>query len=199
MENSNPIDEYIAKQTTLSNILICLRNILETTPLQGTIKWGVLTYAFQNKNLIGIGAFKNHVSLWFFQGALLKDSFQLLTNAQEDKTKAMRQIHYKHIDEIDTNILSEYILETIDNLKNGLVIKPQKNTKELVIPIELSNAFKKDTKLEKCFFDLTLGKQREYAEFVNSAKKNTTKLNRTEKITPLILEKKGLYDKYKNC
>jgi uncharacterized protein YdeI (YjbR/CyaY-like superfamily) len=44
------------------------------------------------KNLLGIGAFKNHFGLWFFQGSLLKQNTKLLVNAQEGKTQAMRQI-----------------------------------------------------------------------------------------------------------
>lgn len=59
--------------------------------------------------------------------------------------------------------------------------------------------FKKNSKLEASFNVLTPGKKREYIEHIISTKRDATKLKRLEKIIPLILEKKGLYDKYKNC
>ena len=46
---------------------------------------------------------------------------------------------------------------------------------------------------------LTPGKQREYAEYIQTAKQDATKQTRLEKITPMILKGVGLNDKYKNC
>ncbi len=48
-------------------------------------------------------------------------------------------------------------------------------------------------------FRLTPAKQREYTEYIESAKRDSVKKSRIEKIIPLVLEKKGLYDIYKNC
>jgi len=92
-------------------------------------------------------------------------------------------------------IILEYIEQTIASHKKGLVRK----TDEIIIPKELLATFKKNSKLEASFNVLTPGKKREYTEHLISAKRDATKLKRLEKITPLILEKKGLYDKYKNC
>ena len=44
-----------------------------------------------------------------------------------------------------------------------------------------------------------MGRKREYIEYIETAKRVTTKLSRIEKIIPLIMENKGLYYKYKNC
>ncbi len=199
MEKNTTVSAYILKHEVYSNILDSLRNILLSTTLKETVKWGIPTYTFDDKNLVGIGAFKNHVGLWFFQGALINDRYDVLKNAQEGKTKAMRQIHFENIDEINEKIILEYVAETIENQKSGLVIKPQKNTSELVIPIEMAGVFDKDIKLKTNFNELTMGRKREYIEYIESAKREATKLNRIQKIIPLIMESKGLYDKYKNC
>jgi uncharacterized protein YdeI (YjbR/CyaY-like superfamily) len=37
------------------------------------LKWGIPTYTVNGKNLVGIGAFKTYVGLWFFNGSFLKD------------------------------------------------------------------------------------------------------------------------------
>ena len=46
---------------------------------------------------------------------------------------------------------------------------------------------------------LTPSKQREYCEYIDTAKRETTKQTRLEKIKPMIIQGIGLHDKYKNC
>jgi len=100
-------------------MLLELREILNSTVLTETINWGGPVYTLDDKNLIGIGAFKNHCALWFFQGALLKDTNNLLINAQEGKTKALRQIRFEAGSKIDTQELLKYIDEAISLHKLG--------------------------------------------------------------------------------
>jgi uncharacterized protein YdeI (YjbR/CyaY-like superfamily) len=54
-----------------------------------------------------------------------------------------------------------------------------------------------DYELKVAFEKLTPGKQKEYAEHIGSAKKEKTQVERLEKIKPMVLEGKGLNDKYK--
>lgn len=199
MEKTITVNAYILKHEKYSNLLNELRNILLSTSLKETVKWGIPTYTYDSKNLVGIGAFKNHVAIWFFQGALIKDKYRVLKNAQEGKTKAMRQIRFKNSDDIDEKIIFEYVSQTIKNQKSGLIIRPKKNTCEILVPKELAVIFDKDSELKNNFDGLTLGRRREYVQHIESAKREATKLSRIEKIIPLIMEKKGLYDKYKNC
>ncbi len=51
--------------------------------------------------------------------------------------------------------------------------------------------------LKSAFEKLTPGKQKEYNLYIDEAKQEKTKISRIEKIKPLILEGKGLHDKYK--
>lgn len=199
MEKTISVDAYIKKHIKHEDLLNKLRKIIQTTTLKETVKWGMPTYTCDNKNLLGIGAFKNHVGLWFFQGGLLNDRFNKLTNAQEGKTKAMRQMHFEKLDDLNEEIVLEYIAQTIANHKKGLVIKPIRKTDKIILPKELVTLFEKNSKLEESFDQLSLGKKREYIAQITSAKRDLTKLKRLEKIIPLILENKGLYDKYKNC
>lgn len=199
MEKFTTVDDYILAQEKYSGMLNMLRNILLSSELKETVKWGIPTYTFNNKNVVGIGAFKNHVGLWFFQGALINDKNNILRNAQEGKTKAMRQIHYKSPEDIQEKIILEYVAISIENFKSGIIIKPKRNTSELRIPKLIQEALDKNKELNSNFNSLTLGRKREYAEHIEMAKRESTKLSRLAKIIPLILEGKGLYDKYKNC
>jgi uncharacterized protein YdeI (YjbR/CyaY-like superfamily) len=56
-----------------------------------------------------------------------------------------------------------------------------------------------DKTLYAAFKKLRPGKQRDYNEFIATAKQEKTKLSRLKKTIPMILENKGLHDKYKNC
>jgi uncharacterized protein YdeI (YjbR/CyaY-like superfamily) len=91
MKRANSVDEYIADAGTWKNELKRLREILRSTELKEEVKWGGPCYTCDGKNVVGIAGFKSYFGLWFHQGALLKDPKKVLMNAQEGKTKAMRQ------------------------------------------------------------------------------------------------------------
>jgi len=192
------VDEYVQKHPDWEEEISSLREMLLSTELEETIKWGGPVYTVKGKNVVGIGAFKNHCALWFFQGALLKENTVLLQNAQEGKTKALRQVRFEKGDELPVEILRKYVLEAIQNQKEGKEIKSVKG-KEVEISALMDTAFENDSDLKKAFFELTPGKQREYCEYIAEAKREATKLSRLEKITPMIKSGQGLHDKYKNC
>ena len=147
---------------------------------------------------MAIGAFKNHFGIWFFNGVFLKDEKKLLVNAQE-KTKALRQMRFVSFEDIDKYAVLEYVKEAIENQKLGKEIKPDRSKKETNIPIEISEVFKNNKQLQSGFEALAPSKQREYCNYIASAKREATKQGRLEKITPMIIQGVGLHDKYKNC
>ena len=191
-------EEYISSHEYWEDELRQLHEMIMTTDLKSEIKWGAPVYTLDGKNVLGLGAFKNHFGIWFFNGALLKENTALLVNAQEGKTKALRQIKFEKGDEISSSVLLPYIKEAIQNQREGKEIKPVK-VKTLVIPAELSEVLKTDQELESKFNSLTPGRQREYAEHISEAKKEATRIRRIKKIIPMIKSGVGLHDKYKNC
>jgi len=191
------VDAYIAKHNNFTEILTTIREILLSTEFEETIKWGMPTYTIGKKNVAGIGSFKSHCGIWFFQGGLLKDTRKVLSNAQEGKTQAMRQWRFTHDSKIDKNLILSYINEAIDNQKKGIRIKPIK--KPLIIPPELAVLLHDNKVLSISFEALTLSKKREFADYVTEAKREATKAKRLEKIIPMILNNIGLHDNYKNC
>lgn len=198
MKRYKTVDEYIDNEEKWGDELRQLRAILNSTELEETVKWGGPCYTFEGKNLVGLGAFKSHVALWFFQGALLADHDNVLVNAQDGKTKALRQWRMESKKEIKTRLIKAYIKEAILLQQQGEEIKPARG-KPVVLPPELQKAFAADKKTRTHFASLTPGKQREYAEYIADAKRQETKLKRLEKILPMIQEGQGLNDKYRNC
>lgn len=196
MEKNNSVDGYILKKDKWQNELKLLRRLLNATELEETVKWGSPCYTINGKNVVSVGAFKEFVALWFFQGALLKDKDKVLINAQEGTTKALRQWRFFAVDEIHPQQVQKYVKEAIENQKLGREILPQRK-KSLVIPSHLSEALRGNSNLKTCFDQFTTGKQREFADYIASAKRIKTRKNRLQKIIPMILRKEGLNDRYK--
>ncbi|MGO4772997.1 YdeI family protein [Flavobacterium sp. W22_SRS_FK3] len=175
--------------------LLFLKSIIDKTELVETIKWGGPIYVYNKKNVIGIGGFKNYFAIWFLNGVFLKDEKKRLINAQEDKTKSMRQWRFTSKDEVNEKEVLEYILEAIENEKQGKVIKPAK--KETIVSEFFQKEIDQNLDLAKAFQKFSPYKQYEFLEYIESAKQEKTKLSRTKKIIPMILDNVGLNDKYR--
>lgn len=198
MKRFNSVDEYINSCEQFKDIAKECRTLFNSTEMVETIKWGIPAYTVDQKNIVGFAEFKNWFAIWFHQGVYLKDPNNVLINAQEGKTQALRQWRFESLEEFKSNLplIKQYIDDAIENHKQGKTIKVKQKTKPLLIPDLLANAFKSDSQLESCFSSLTLGKQRDYAEYIDTAKRDETKQSRLEKIIPMIKSGIGLNDKY---
>ncbi len=179
-----------------SEELELLAQIISKSPLESATKWGAEVFTYQGKNVISYGGFKNHFALWFYNGVFLKDPHKVLVSAKDGKTKSLRQWRFNSIHDIDEKIISDYIKEAIEIEKKGLKIKVEKFS-PIPTPELLISEFKKNMLLKENFEKLTPGKQKEYIIYINEAKQENTKINRLEKIKPMILQGVGLNDKYK--
>lgn len=199
MNDSKKVDAYIKKNSQWSENLSELRSVFQSTELKEEIKWGAPSYTINGKLIASMAGFKNHMALWFYQGVFLKDSHQKLINAQEGKTSALRQWRIDKNDKIEPKIVADYIQEAIENCLAGKEIKPNRKIKELKLNPLFDSALKLDSELKEAFYNLTPGKQRDYANHISEAKREATQQSRLEKCIPLIKAGGGLYDKYKNC
>jgi len=195
VKRAKTVDDYITESPRRGE-LERLRAILQSTELEEWVKWGGPCYTVAGKNVVGLGAFKSYFGLWFHQGALLADKDKVLTNAQEGKTKALRQWRMTSMDDIDEKKIKRYLKEAISLAKEGREIAPDRN-KPLTAPAELSKALREDKAAGAAFKKLTLGQRREYADHIVDAKRADTKERRLEKILPMIKAGKGLNDKYR--
>lgn len=197
MEKIQTVDEYFANVKFGKEMLLKLRELLVSTELEENIKWGCPVYSLNGKNIAGLASFKSYVGLWFYQGALMADKAGVLINAQEDKTRALRQWRFNNAEEIDHELALDYIREAIDNQKSGKEIKADRS-KPITIPDELADAFLKDPSLKLGFSKFSTGKKREFTDYISEPKRQETRLMRLEKVIPLILEGISLNDKYRN-
>ena len=197
MQKVTSVEEYIEVHSKFTEALHLLRMLLISTELEESLKWGAPVYTINGKNVVGMAAFKNHCTLWFHNGVFLKDEKQLLIAASEN-TKALRQMRFESVTEMDKITILTYVKEAIENQKLGKELKPEKKV-DVVIPLELQQKFDADKDLASQFQKLIPSKQREYAKYIDTAKRESTKFARLEKIIPMIKQGIGLNDKYKNC
>jgi uncharacterized protein YdeI (YjbR/CyaY-like superfamily) len=173
-----------------------IKFILAKTDLVETTKWGGSIYTHNNKNILGVGGFKSYFGVWFMNGVFLKDDAKVLVNAQEGVTKALRQWRFQSKEEINEKLLLQYIKEVVENESKGISHKPVK--KEVIICEFFANELKKDSEIAKAFEVFSPFKQKEFLEYIATAKQEKTKISRMEKIKPMILQNIGLNDKYRS-
>lgn len=178
--------------------LATIREIMLQTELEEGLKWGMPAYMIDGKNVIGLGSFKKHFGIWFHQGVFLTDPKGVLKNAQEGKTVAMRQWKFKGAKDIKKSWIKQYVIEAIQNQKEGLEVKPKRKQKSKIsIPDELTAAFKKKKSAKAQFEKLTPGKQRDVVEYITEAKRQATKDRRVVKCLELLKEGKSPMDMYR--
>jgi uncharacterized protein YdeI (YjbR/CyaY-like superfamily) len=191
------VDEYIGHLQIWREEVTLLREIVLSTGLIETIKWGGPCYQWQQNNVVGLAAFKSYTGIWFFQGGLLEDKQQFMMNAQEGKTKAMRQWRFFSKNEIQNAPIRDYIFESIENFKIGKKIVAIANDKVVILPQLLQSTLDVNDSLYEKWLLFSPSSQREFAEYISEAKRDTTKLDRLQKIISLILQGRNLHDNYK--
>lgn len=173
-----------------------IKSILAKTDLVETTKWGGSIYTHNNKNILGVGGFKSYFGVWFMNGVFLKDEAKVLVNAQEGVTKALRQWRFQSREEINEKLLLQYIKEAVENESKGISHKPVK--KEVILCEFFANELKNYSEFAKAFKKFSPFKQKEFLEYIATAKQEKTKISRMEKIKPMILKNIGLNDKYRS-
>jgi uncharacterized protein YdeI (YjbR/CyaY-like superfamily) len=198
MKKYKTVDHFVDSLEQWQPEITRLREILQATVLEETLKWSFPCYTHQGKNVVGIGGWKSYFGLWFFQGVLMPDPENVLINAQEGKTKGLRQWRMTDKKDIKARSIKSYVKHAIAVVESGQEIKPERNKTFKLHPL-LQSALAKNKKAAASYEKLTLGRQREYADYINEAKRDETKIRRLAKIIPMIIEGGGLNDKYKNC
>ncbi len=170
-----------------------LRSILLECGLDEERKWGKPCFLFEGKNVAIIQPFKEHCSLMFFKGALLKDTHGLLRSQGQNTQSAMR-LEFTSQAGIKKALVASYVKQAIAVEKAGLKVD-FKAKRELDLPEELARILQKDSRLAKAFYALTPGRQRGYVLHFTAAKQSQTRTARIEKCIPRILAGQGMNDR----
>ena len=196
--NKVTVEAYILKSGIWQSALNMLRELMLSLEMEETVNWGIPVYCINKKNVVGIASFKSYTGLWFYHGAFLEDQHNKLVSSSGGSTRGLRQWRFNSADEIESEleIIITYVQEAIDNSRSGKEIKPRRK-EPFVLPSELKEVFQSDRELERLFMLLSYSKQRDFAKYIDEAKRPETRKKRLKKSLPLIKEGKGLMDQYK--
>lgn len=143
------------------------------------IKWGMPSYDYKTI-ICGLGAFKNHVSIWFHKGAIMKNDLGLFV---EGDNKEMRQIKYTPGEEINVEGIKVYLDEALALNEAGVKIKKQVNVEDKVFvdSLDFMQELVKNKDASAFFNGLTKNQQNNFTSYVEEAKQEATKRKRIER------------------
>lgn len=153
-------------------------------------KWGP---NFNHNGMVcNVWGFKDHVSIVFFKGSLMKDKYKLFNHG--DTNRGNRAIQFMEGEKIDDKKIIEYIKEASELNKKGL--KPAKKEIIVKMPAELTKALSKDKATQKFFEGLAPSHRRDYADYISEAKQVETRERRLAKVMDMLADKRTLNDRY---
>jgi len=170
--------------------LAVLRRICQEAGLSETVKWGHPCYMHAGRNIAIMGAFRKDYRITFFNAALMTDPEGILER-QGPNTNHPDMIRFNDPEQPSriASVIAAYLKEAMGYAESGIL--PEKETRTLELPTELTEALAADSELNEAFHALTPGRQRSYVINLNSAKKSETRFARIDKFRPKILEGKG--------
>ncbi len=190
---SAKVDAFVNRATRWQAEIKKLRKTLLDCGLDEDLKWGKPCFAFDGNNVAIIQPFKEHCSLMFFKGVLLKDTYGLL-RSQGVNTQSALRLEFTSEAGIKKTVVKSYVRQAVAVEKAGLKVD-FKAKRELELPDELAQALMRNPKLAEAFHALTPGRQRGYVLHFTGAKQSKTRTARIEKCIPNILAGRGMNDR----
>lgn len=172
-------DKILSSKTEeIQELFLQIREVLvnHDERLTEDVKWGMPSYDYKTI-VVGLGAFKNHVSIWFHKGALMKDDLGLFSPGDN---KEMRQIKYVPGDEINVEGIKLYLDEAIALNEAGIKIKKEKSaaSKEIIDSSDFMEELVKHKEASNFFNGLTINQQNNFTTYIEEAKQEVTKKKR---------------------
>lgn len=200
---SEAIDAYISKANDFAKpILDALRNCVNKScpEVEETLKWGFPHFLYKGQILCSMASFKNHCAFSFWQATLMHDDENILDIGKNRSAMGHLGKIQKPNDLPSNKTLSKYINQAKTLIDEGAKIGKKKiaENRTLIIPSEISFAFKSFPEANKFFKKLSYSHQKEYVEWIMEAKTEPTKQKRLKQSIEWLEEGKSRNWKYKS-
>lgn len=173
--------------------LTAMREVLTSYDLDEKIKWVMPVYGYGKKSVATLYYAKAYLGVWFTHGALLSDPNGILVSASPGKTIAQRQLRFSSQEEVDLELLRDFLLEAMQNQKDGLEFKPVAKGK-IIVPTELQVELDADADLATAFAAFPPYKQREFCNSIDQVKRADTIARKVVKAVEMIRAGVGYSD-----
>lgn len=193
MKDYDDVDAYLADSDQWPDEIAAIRPILLSCGLVESIKWGKPCYGIDDKNVVLLQEFSDHLALMFFQGVLLDDPSAVL-HAQGPNTHGAKRMKFTSVGDVQelAEVIEAYVEEAVHHARAGTELPPRP---EEELAAELQERLADDDELAEAFYRLTPGRQREYNLHISDAKQAETRNRRIDNVVPRILDGKGLRDR----
>ena len=196
MKRNPAVDAYIAKSAAFAKpILKHIRQVVHAAvpAVEEEMKWSTPTFTYKGI-LCGMAAFKEHCMLGFWKGSLLSDDKGNPLSRDSDELGRITSL----ADLPSDKVLTRYIKEAARLNDEGVKVeKPKAKPKpELVVPLYLTAALKKNKKALGTFEHFSQSAKREYVEWLTDAKTDATRDKRLAQAVEWIAEGKQRNWKY---
>lgn len=195
------IDAYIAKSQDFAKpIMEHIRKIIHKTcpDVTETIKWGMPAFEYKGP-FMGFAAFKKHFALFFWKGALMKDSKILMGKNAKGAMGNLGRI--ESIEDLPKDaVLVKWIKEAMKlndaGIKLGRSEKPKHERKEYKMPAYFQKELNRNKKAKAVFDAFAPSHKGEYLEWIIEAKTEETRNKRMETAIEWMSEGKSRNWKY---
>jgi hypothetical protein len=192
------VDAYIENVADFAKpVLKHLRALIHNTvpEVEETIKWQFPHFEFKG-TICSMAAFKNHCTFTLAKGALISDTYGIMSKVGESAMGQFGRICALN-DLPDDKILIEYILQAVELNEKGVKKTVSKITsKDLVIPDFIVTALSVNKKAEVTFNNFTYSHKKEYVQWITEAKTDTTREKRIATMLEWLEEGKSKNWKY---
>jgi len=188
------IDNYIENLPDFSkDICFHLRELIHQSNNNVIEDWKWKIPIFQLNDMVcGFAAFKKHVTLTFFNGAVIKDTYHLYS--EDCSAKNSRSIKFTSINDNQSNQLKYYLKEAFLLSEKG--VKKDTSKEKFEIPELFKNALSKNKVAKENFENMAYTYRKEYALHIANAKRETTKLNRLKKVMDNLENNIKMHEQY---
>ena len=182
MPTTDPrVDAYIAKSADFARPLLAqVREVVHAAcpDVEETLKWGMPSFTWRGKILCGMAAFKQHMTLWFWEGRAIVDS-----DKGDKGDEAMGQFGRitRKADLPGKRELAGYVKQAMARVANAAIQPPKKKPApkaELPVPEDLTAALRRNAKARATFEAFAPGYRRDYVEWIVEAKREDTRQRR---------------------
>ena len=202
MSSRDPrVDRYIENSAEFAKpILNHIRVLVHSAcpQVEETVKWGFPHFMYKGI-LCSMAAFKQHCAVGFWKGALV---FKAIPRVKK------RETAMGHLGRITTiadlpnrTAFMRCVIEAVRLNETGAKLppRPKRPREELVVPDDLTAALKQNRKASATFQKFTYSHQKEYIQWITSAKAEATRAKRLKTAMEWLVEGKSRHWKHENC
>ena len=205
MPTRSPHDAYVAKAPAFAQpILRKLQKVMRQVkpPLTETMKWSNPHWDHHGI-LCGMSAFKGHVNLTFWRGNVIEDPDGLFEQVGRSEMGYRR---LRSVGDLPSErVLLKYVRQAM-RLNEEFAARPKVTVRKAAkqaaskrtvkVPDDLARALRANSKARATFEGFTYSHKKEYVEWIEGAKRETTRANRLEQALEWMAEGKPRNWKY---